>query len=871
MKNKKSKPPVILKWFIKHSASASKRSIVGDMKEEFFEITDKKGHLSGWFWYTRQVFVLLVMMVFNSIFWEITLFKNYLKTAVRNIKKQKLYSFVNLAGLSIGMACCLIFYLYINHELSYDRFFKNADRIYRIKNVYSHGDRITHTVITPNPLGDYIKERLPEIESAVRIGSGGGRKILLSYDDKSFYEDNFLLTDGTFFEVFSFQLVSGDPKSALSMPFSMVISEQAADKYFGDEDPLGKTITYENKHDFKITGIIENLPENCHFQSDFFASMSSADKIYWDGFLEDWTQWSLHTYLLLKEDCNIKELERKLTLMTNNQRILLSEESIFKNIRHYLQPVTSIHLHSNLVGEFEKNSDIRYIYFYSLIAVIILMTACINFMNLSTAKSTTRFAEVGMRKVIGAHRIQLIRQFLTESVIFSFICLPAVLILVQLLLPFFKDLTEINISLNNIDLSAIFTFFSIAFIVGVVSGIYPAFFMSAFNPVRMLKGSIFKSPKKMHVRNFLVTLQFVISIGLIICTLVIYSQVSFIKNKDLGFNKDNVLAVHISYDDKDFKKKYEFVKSELLKNTNILGVTATSNLPHRNYAAKMLPAGDPGDGRFYYINFMRVDYDFVKTLNAEIVNGRNFSEKISSDYSAFLINESAVKEFGFGNPIGKQVSWYGDTKRKVIGVISDFHFKSLHEKIEPIVLYLQKGGNIDHILIRINKEKTIEAVGFIKNTLKKFNPSRPVEYFFLDEDIDKIYKSETKFLSIFKYFSVLAVFIASLGLFGLASFSIRQRTKEVSIRKVLGASLSNIIIILSKDLLKLILAANIFAWPVSFYLMKRWLQQFAYKTDVSILIYIFAAFFTLFISLVILVFFALRTGIKNPVENLKYE
>ena len=797
------------------------------------------------------------------------MFKNYLKIAVRNIKRHKGYSFINVAGLAVGMACCILIFLYVNHEVSFDRFHKNASRIFRATKEYKFFGKLTHSAITPNPLGAALRESFPEVESAVRICSK--EKKLVSREDKSFFEDDFFLVDPSFFDVFTFPLLKGHPEMILSDPWSVVISEKAAEKYFGNEDPIGQTLTYEKKYEFKITGVLENIPENSHFRSDFFASMGCADDLHWEGFLEDWTQSSVYTYILLRNGYHSEEFEKKLTALLENQ--LASRTSgAFSDEKIHLQPITRIHLHSNLSAELEENSDIRIIYFYSLIAAIILLIACVNFMNISTARASTRYKEVGMRKVIGAQRWQLIRQFLSESVMLSFLALPIAVIIVQLFLPYFRNLLGIDLTFHNLThLSALSAIIGITLLVGIVSGSYPSFFLSAFNPVKVLRGIFIKDRKGLHLRNVLVTSQFIVSISLIICTLIINRQVNFIKNKNLGFNKDNVLAVHIPSEDKQMKRQYEAIKNELLINPDVLGVTSTSNLPHRNYAARNIPVGEHGEQQFISLNFMRVDYDFASTLEAKMIQGRFFSLERPADQNAFIINEAAVMELGFQDPIGKQIPWTGDRKPTVIGVVNNFHFKSLYSKIEPLVLYLQSGGSIDHILIKIRQGKIPQAISFIKGTLKKFNPARPLNYFFIDEDIDRMYRAENKFMQVFMYFTFLAIFIASLGLFGVATFGIQQKIKEIGIRKVLGASVFSIIKLLSINYLILMLVANIFAWPISFYFMNRWLKQFAYRIDMSLIIFIGSAAFALIIALLTLSYQSVKVAFANPVDSLRYE
>jgi len=796
--------------------------------------------------------------------------KNYLKIALRNLKNNKSHSLINITGLSIALACSILIFLYISHHLSFDQFHENSDRIYRALKELGSSHRLS--AITPNPLGPALKENFPEIQNAARICGGGSKRKTVSFQQNHFFEDNFFLVDPTFWEVFSFPLIKGNPDTALQEPWSVVITEKAAQKYFGDEDPLGKTLIYENKHNFQVTGVIANIPKNSHFRSDFFASIKCADDLYWPGFLDDWTQSSIHNYFLLKKGVIPKKFQNKLNPFVKKGLNSTPGQSYAVQTKIHLQPLTRIHLHSHYFAELENNSDIRMVYFYFLIGVIILAIACFNFMNISTARASTRTTEVGMRKVIGANRKQLIGQFLSESMFLSFISLMAAFLLAQLFLSPFRRLVDAELNLSDLmTLPSLFGTMMITLMVGFISGSYPAFFLSSFSPVKVLRGVFIKDKKGFHLRKTLVFFQFAVTITLVIGTMIVSRQVHFLKNKDLGFNKDNVLAVHIPDKDTNIKAQYDSLKSELLKNPDILGVTSTSNLPYQNRAAKKLPVGEPGEGKFIHLNFMRVDHDFLDTLDAEMDQGRFFSKQMSSDQSAFVINEAAVQDLGIKNPIGKKISWTRGRKYPVIGVIKNFHFKSLHSKIEPLVLYLQTRGNIDHILIKIQQGKIPEATSTIKETFREFSPENPLNYFFIDQDIDRMYRTENIFMQVFGYFTFLAIFIAFLGLFGLSSFTVQQKTKEISIRKVLGASVFNIITLLSKNLIKLMVLANMIAWPISFLIMNQWLGQFAYRINMSFFVFLGSSGLAFFLAFITFGALAFKAAKADPVDHLKHE
>jgi putative ABC transport system permease protein len=798
--------------------------------------------------------------------------KNSLNIAIRNLRKNRNHSLVNITGLALGMACAILIGLYVKHELSYDRFHNNADRIFRAVKTEISSGKPMRSAISPNPLGPSLRAAFPEVAGTVRISSGGPDEKAVGYGEKSFFEEAFFLTDPSFFQVFTFPLLKGDPRTALSDPWSVVITQRAAEKYFGDEDPLGKQLTYENTHVFTVTGVIENIPENSHFHSDFFASMGCADDLYWDGFLDDWTQSSVHTYILLRDPEDRRPLEGKITAHLGERLRSSGGEERRTEVSISLQPLTPIHLGPHMGFALGKNGDVKFLTFYTLIGIIILLVACVNFMNISTARASTRTKEVGMRKVIGAGRPQLIRQFLLESVVLSIAALPAAALLAMLFLPSFGRLLGVRMTLSSaLDLPLLAGILAMTALVGIVAGSYPAFILSSFTPARALRGKMIRDRAGLRIRSVLVSFQFIVSISLIICLFIIFRQVHFLRHKDLGFDRDNVLAVQVSDKDTGIKTQFQAVKNELLKSPGILGVTATSNLPHRNLAAKKLPIGPPEEGRILRLNFLRVDPDFASVLDAGMMEGRFFSKGRASDQRAFVINEAAADQLGDGHPLDITIPWLGGRSYPVIGVIKNFHFRSLHSSIEPMVLYLQQKGNIDHILIKVRKGAVPETIASIGGIFKTFNPGLPLRCFFIDEDIDRMYRSENSFMRIFGALTLVGVFIAFLGLFGLVTFSIQQRLKEISVRKVLGASQSSIIVLLSTGLFRIMLAANLIAWPLSYYLMDRWLSGFAYRVGISASVFAASACFAAAVAVLILWIHAAKAAAADPVKYLKYE
>ena len=807
------------------------------------------------------------------------MWKNYLKVALRNITSQKEYSLINILGLSIGMASFILIFLFIRHEMSYDRYHENADRIFRV----AREDAVSakKTALTPNPMAPELAREFPEIVCAVRINNIY-RKVLVSYQYRFFKEDHFVLTDPDVFRMFSFPLVKGNPDTALKDKSSLVISEDMAEKYFVDEDPIGKTLNVDNRFDFQVTGVMRNIPPNSHFHCDFLASFARADDIYWKGFSGDRTQSSLHAYILLQKGVSPHDLENKLPVFVERFMHPVIKEYApmadqipggLKGLKFklFLQPLPQIHLHSHLSAELSSNYDIRYIYIFSAIAVFILVISCVNFTNLTTAFSTRRFKEIGMRKVLGARRNQLIWQFIAESVVMVLISLLVALILFEIVRLFVNPLLGGNIIGQAHRSGTVWLILILlALGVGVASGSYPAFFMSSFQPVRALKGSLLLKSKKFS-RSILVVTQFVITIGIIFCAILISRQLHYLKNKKLGFQKDYVIVLPL--EDRAETKNYSLLKHELLKNTHILNVTGASNVLSRVYSTSPFWWEGAQDNESMRMNKLFVDYDFIDTFGIKIIDGRSFLKEVRTDEkSAFIINGAAAKAFGWDSPVGRKIAWSYKKEEKgtVVGVIEDFHFRSLHQKIEPLILLVRE-KNFNDMYIRIQNKNTPSTLSFIQKTWRKFLPQRPMEYFFLDDDIDKMYKSEAAMGKLFWYISALAIFISCLGLFGLISYATEQRTKEIGIRRVLGATVFGVLMLLSKEFLRLLALANLIALPLAYYLMHNWLLNFAYRVDISILIYILAAASTILIALLTMSIRSVKAALADPAETLRYE
>ncbi len=789
--------------------------------------------------------------------------KNYLTVAIRNIARNKTFSAINILGLAIGMACCILILLYVQDELSYDQHHEHAHRIYRLAEEVHIAGQTRRIAITSFPMGPALVQDYPTVVDAVRFYKND-EKTPVANQQNQFYERGVLFADANVFQVFDFPLSKGDPRTALQEPHSIVLTEEMARKYFGDQDPMGQTLSVEGKA-FKITGILENHTHNTHLQFNFLASSMRR---------RDWIDHDYYTYLLLQNAQAADELE---TELPNFIERYMGEQfkSLEAQAKLFLQPLTDIHLHSHLEFEISSNGDIRYVYLFLSIALFVLILACINFMNLATARSATRSKEVGMRKVVGANRTQLIRQFTGESILLALLALLFAVVLVELSLPAFNAFIQRELVLDYTgDWHVVLALLSVALFAGLLSGIYPALFLSAFQPVEVLKSTLKRGVKTSASRKTLVVFQFVISIILITGTVIIYHQSDYIKNKKLGFNKEQVVVIPI---DRQLAKRY---KPTVSAHAAVLNVSASSTVPGREIAAHLFrPSLDTAHKDASLLNVMHVDHEFIQTLGIEVLEGRAFSEDIGSDRNgAFILNEAAMRHFGWtscANQKFENIYPEGDklnveVQGDVIGVVRDFHYKSLHHEIEPLII-MTGGGWIDYLSIRIRSDDIATTLDFLKTRWREVVSNRPFDYFFFNDDYDKLYRTEEQIGTLFGLFSILAIFVASLGLFGLASFTAQLRIKEIGIRKVLGASISNLVLMLSKEFTLLVGIANLIAWPIAYYAMHRWLQDFAYRIDLEIWAFVLSGLLALFIALTTVSYQAWKVARTNPVDALRYE
>lgn len=807
------------------------------------------------------------------------MFKNSVKIAVRNLLKYKFYSILNLTGLAIGIATCLLILLFVQDELNYDKYNDKADRIYRIVADFKLGGS---TFVSPQ-LGPATAEAFSndfeEVKSVVRMRELGSR--FIKYGDNSFKETRIFEADSTFFEIFSIPLIAGNPKTALVKPYTLIISKSMAEKYFGSEDPLGKVLQFNGEDDFEISGVFKDIPSGSHFHADFILAMRPRN----DGSKDYWlSNMSYFTYILLQKNYDYKNLEAKFPAMVDKYigpELQYFTGKTLDELReggsdgaYYLQSLTDIHLYSDTMGEIEPNSDIKYVYIFSAIAVFILLIACINFMNLATARSAGRAKEVGIKKVLGSERKDLVKQFLTESIIMSIISTALALGLIQLLLPYFNNLSNKQLEISYLtNAQFLIGIILLTLFIGVLAGSYPALFISSFKPVSVLKGKLRSGAKNGFLRSSMVVFQFCSSIIMIIATTVVYNQLQYIQNKKVGFNKENVIILHDTY---ILDKQVEAFKNEVVENPNIISGTISSYLPVESSRGMngTFREGRPDDEKMSPMQTWRVDYDYIKTMGMQIVDGRAFSKEFGSDSTAVIINEAAARHFGWDEPVGKRISQFtssdGDIANfNIIGVVKDFHYESLRNTIGPVLLFLRP--NTWGMAFRYKAANTSDVVNFIKDEWNKFSSGRALEYTFMDEDYTKMYKAEKKIEEIFSVFAFLAIFIGCLGLFGLAAFTAEQKTKEIGIRKVLGASVPGIVVMLSKEFAKLVIIAFVISVPVSYYYMNMWLQDFQYRIGLTSGIFIFAGLVAIAIAMITVSYHAIKIATTNPSKSLRYE
>ena len=801
------------------------------------------------------------------------MYRNYIKIAIRNLLKQKSFTFINVIGLAVGMTCFVLIFLYVRFELSYDDSHEKADQIYRVAIERIYPDKVRLWGRTAFPIAQAFQEEYEEILQGTRL-LANNNTIVITYGEKNIEENRVMFADPNFFEVFTIPLIQGDPKTALSQQNSAVVTQETARKFFGQENARGKMITIGNAA-YMITGVTENMPENSHFHYDFLLSLITLP-IY-NG--QEWiNNWGAFTYILLQEGCDVQALETKFSNMVRKYMAPEIEDEVKTSFddflasgngyRYFLQPLRDIHLKSRLDQEIEANGNSTYVYLFSAISVFVLLIACINFMNLSTARSTNREKEVGVRKTLGSARKQLITQFLLESTLLSSLALVISLLFVWLSLPVFNNISGQQLEINYFGDTLILPgLIGLTLLVGLLAGSYPAFFLSSFQPVTVLKRGRSRGSGNSLFRNGLVIFQFTISIILVIGTLVVSRQILYMLSKELGFNKEQVVVIKDAY---LLNQQVRAFKQELMTSANVISVSSSFNFPGAAFDGNVHKPEGTSDDRAVSLSVMVADYDFVKTMDMEIIAGRSFSEEYATDPNAYILNETAVKLLGLTDPVGSRIT-DNDRMYTVVGVLKNFHFKSLHHEISPVVYVGNPGDRAGFVSVRIQPENISGTLSFLEQKWDEFTGGQPYNYSFLDDDLAAQYDAEQKTRQLSGIFSLLAVLIGCLGLFGLAAFTAEQRTKEIGIRKVLGASVPKIVILLVKDFIKLVGIAIIIGSPVAYFLMSRWLENFAYNTVIRVDSFLLAGALALGIALLTVSYQAIRAAIAEPVDSLRNE
>jgi len=868
MENRDHKPSRFAWWILKNLSIYSDRYLIKeDLEEEYLNLCQTQGKRKTRRWLWRQTLLAVGFYVKYIFSWRTLMLKNYLKITIRNIKRHKTFSFINMAGLVVGMTCFLLILVYVYYELSYDSMHEKADRIYRVAFKHpgmSYMGYDSH-LVTPSALAPALMESFPEVSHATRFQVT--RRLLLSREEKSFYARG-LFADEQFFDVFSFGLVSGSKKNVLKNPGSIIITPQLAQKFFGNEDPLGKTLV-SSLGEFEIVGILEYVPENSHIQFDWlipFANLFRVEER--DSKLYDWIMGNYYTYCVLKTGSDSQEMEKKLTAFMSKINKGLGRKT---ERRYFLQALRSIHLKSHIGFEFSVNSDIKIIRLFFTIAVFILLIACVNFINLSTAHASKRAKEIGIRKVIGSTRCHLFRQFIWESILISVASLFLALSFSSLLLPAFNKFTGRTVALNALfDWHLILGMAAVLISTGLLAGIYPALVLSSLQPVDVLKKKTGGIVKGGRLRNILVLSQFSITIMLIFSSLVIYRQMRYIKNTDIGYNRDQIVTMRVN--DPGVRKNLAALKQSIMENPNVLGVATSSLVPTSvGDAIGMKCKSEDGEEIEVHNYWLGVDYNFIDVFQMEMVRGRNFSKEYDTDAAgAVIVNESFVKEVNWRQSVGKKIPLFGDEDlREVIGVVKDFHFHSLHMKIKPLTISIYSDSRYLHA--RIRTENIPATLAYFQEVYDRFKIRYPFEYFFLDDQFNQMYQAELKLGTILMTFSGLAIFIACLGVFGLAIHTAERRTKEIGIRKVLGASIPSILGLFYNELTRWILIANIIAWPVAYFVMSQWLQNFAYRITIGLWIFVASAASAIFIALLTVSYKSIKAAKANPVDSLRYE
>ncbi|MBI9053582.1 MAG: ABC transporter permease [Bacteroidales bacterium] len=805
--------------------------------------------------------------------------KNIIKHSIRALNRQKGYVFINIIGLSIGIACSLLISLFVINELSYDQFHIKKDRIYRVNLHGKIGGQEAHVSSTASPVGPTMLREFPEVEDFTRYNTWGST--VIKYNNQNFTEDRFVHVDSSFFKIFSINLLKGDKNTVLNTPYTLVLSESTAAKIFGEEDPIGKMVKVGTDSSlYKVAGVMEDIPDNSNFRANIYGSFLSSNRANDDRWLSN----SFETYVLLKEGASENGVNEKFHPMLIKYVGPLIEQFFGTSFdefltkgneyRYELQPLLKIHLDPSIEHEVKPANDPKFLYIFGGIAILIIVIAAINFMNLSTAQAAKRAKEVGIKKVSGSSRGMLIRQFITESLFLSSISLIFAILIVELSLPFFNKILNSNLFLDYSSWYTIPGLIIISILVGLLAGSYPAFFLSSFKPVSVLKGSVNNSMKNGKLRSVLVVLQFSISIILIVGTLIIFKQINYMINKDMGFNKDKLVVINRA---DVLGKKIKPFKAELLKLPGIVNISASTAAPsHNNNGNGYTIEGRDQESFLLETNW--VDYDYFETYGIKLKSGRLFNREFPTDQEACVVNYSAVQNFGLENPFEIRFNVSNDAPdgekqyMPIIGVVENFHFRSLHSKIEPYIFRFKNDDILwGYISIRLANDAPKNTLKEIENKWKELTSNEPLQYFFMDESLKTLYNEEQQNAKLSIVFTILAIIIAALGLFGLTSFTVEQRTKEIGIRKALGATVGNIFYIISKEIIVLVAISTLIAWPIIYFVSNNWLQNYHYKITLNVLDFLIGFIIAMTIAVLTISYRTIKSAKRNPSESLRYE
>jgi putative ABC transport system permease protein len=878
-KNKQTPPKLVFQFFRWYCNPDYLEDIEGDLLERFETWTAGSGRKSARLRFVIEVILLFRPGIIRSIaptqeLNQIDMFKNYFKVAWRHIIKEKFYSLINIAGLGVGLTCCILIGFFVMHELSYDNYHQKLDRTYRILQGYRSGiDKATapaaeeYQVWGNAPVGPAFKEEFPEVDQFCRFTPGHSK--LITANNEMYDEKNIVFGDSTVFDVFSWDLLSGNPQSVLDNPNSIVLTESLAKKYFGNEDAMGKTVIYNENVACIVTGIMKDVPVNSHFTFEGIISMSTFYNQR-QSIFEWWGYVDFYTYFTLKENGSIESIKPKLAGLAEKYTGDWEDSKFYIDV----EPMKEAYLNSVAARQPGKTGSKTNIIIFSLIGIFILLIACINFINLSTARSLERAKEIGIRKVVGARKLSLVSQFLSEFFILALFAGVLSLSLVLLLSPYLKEFTGVNIEASHIFNIEFLGLFSLGIIsVGLIAGSYPAFLLSKFQPSKVLRGNFKTGKSGVALRKALVLFQFVLTITLIIGTITIYNQITYLQNHELGFEKDQILIMEFGYNG-EVQENIEAIKNEFEKDPNVLSICASRAVPG-NFFPNAGTEIENADGVMipHSPAIYEIDPDFLSFYNIKVLAGRSFSYAHYSDsIEALIINNAAAKLWGYNNPediIGKKFDQWGKTG-KVIGVVNDFNYLSLHSAVEPLTLRFEP-YSMAKFSLKISTDNIPLTIKSIEEKWQELIPQRPFSYYFIDDNFDKQYRADEKFGQLFSSFAVLAIFIACLGLIGLTTYSAAQRTKEIGIRKVMGASVSTIVLLLSKEFSKLLALAFIIAIPASWYGIQAWLDNFAYKVNIGAWVYLLTAVTVGTIVLISISWQSIKVALQNPVNSLRNE